>query len=246
MFPVLQIAGLTIPSSGLIFLAGLWLALTVSEKYAGALASDSEHISNLTFYALIAALLGARLSYALQFPTAFINHPASLISLNPSLLDPAGAALAAILTAFIYGQRQKMALSQTLDALTPGFAILFISISVSQWASGNAFGLPVDLPWSVNLWGALRHPSQIYVTLAAILIAYVVIIRMIPQKRWAGQLFLSFLILVSFSRIYLDTFRGDAIPLFLGLRSSQLMAWGVLAISLWLYIRNLQNLPKKA
>ena len=235
MFPVLQIAGLTVPSSGLIILAGLWLALTASEKYAEALASDSEKISNLTFYALIAALLGARLSYAFQFPNAFIDHPASLISLNPSLLDPVGAALAAILTASVYGQRNKLALKKTLDAITPGLAIMFIAISVSQWATGIAFGLPADLPWSIDLWGAMRHPSQLYVTLAAILIAYVIIFRMISQKRWAGQLFFSFVILASFARIYLDAFRGDATPLLFGLRSSQLIAWGMLAFSFWIY-----------
>jgi len=57
-----------------------------------------------------------------------------------------------------------------LDALTPGLAAVMIAIGLAHIASGDAFGSPADLPWAIQLWGARRHPTQIYETLAAALI----------------------------------------------------------------------------
>ena len=34
--------------------------------------------------------------------------------------------------------------------------------------SGEAFGAPTSLPWGVPLFGAVRHPTQIYLALAAL------------------------------------------------------------------------------
>ena len=245
MFPVLQIGSLSIQSSGLIILAGIWLALTLSERVAPQLKMDQEVISNLIFYSLIAALLGARLSYAFRFPAAFIEHPASLISFNPGLLDPWGAALAALLVALIYGQRRKLDLWKTLDALTPAFAMLVLALALSQMASGVAYGLPTDLPWAIDLWGASRHPTQIYLTLTAALILYLLVICLLPLKQAPGRLFLAFLALTAFSRVFLDAFRGDPAPLLLGLRASQVLAWLLLALSLALLSSAQDKNPQK-
>ncbi len=241
MLPILQIGPLSIQTSGLVLLIGLWIGLGLSERYAKSFGSDPEEISNLAFSSLIAAILGARLSYALRFPNAFTESPASLLSLNPGLLDPWGALVGALLIALIYGQRKELSLWRSLDSLTPGFATFAIAIAISQLASGEAYGVSTDLPWAINLWGAMRHPSQVYATLAAAAILYYLLTQKASRKLPPGNFFIEFIALSAGSRLFLEAFRGDSTLLPNGWRVVQVLAWLLLAASLyWL------NRPKKA
>lgn len=246
MFPVMQLGGLSIQTSGLILLAGLWVALSVVERYAPRLGADTEEISNLSFYSLIGAILGARLVYVLRFPATFSEHPVNVFSLNPGLLDPAGALVAALLVALIYGQRRQLDLLTTLDALMPGFAVLALTLSLSQLASGSSFGLPSELPWAIELWGASRHPTQIYSVLAFAGLLWLLVSRLIPAKRHKGSLFLMVAALSAIIRIFVDGLRGDEVALLFGLRSTQMAAWLVLAACLWLLLRMQPRSEEKA
>ena len=241
MLPILQIGPLSLQTSGLVLLIGMWLGLSLSERYAKSFGSDPEEISNLAFYSLMAALLGARMSYALRFPSAFSESPASLLSLNPGLLDPWGAVAGAVLIALVYGQRKGLSLGLSLDALTPAFATLAVAATLSNLASGQGYGLPSDLPWSIDLWGASRHPSQIYEALAAIVILANLLLKRTTIKRAAGTFFLEFLALSAGSRLFFEAFRGDGVLLPNGWRTAQLLAWFLLAGSLYF----LQQLEKK-
>jgi phosphatidylglycerol:prolipoprotein diacylglycerol transferase len=241
MLPILQIGPLSVQTSGLVLLIGLWIGLGLSERYAKGFGSDPEEMSNLAFYSLLGAIVGARLSYAVRFPNAFTESPASLISLNPGLLDPWGAVVSALLIGLIYGQRKELSFWQTLDSLTPGFATLAIAAAISQLASGEAYGLSTDLPWAIDLWGAMRHPSQIYATLAAAAILYYMLTQRTGRKLPPGNFFIEFIALSAGSRLFLEAFRGDSALLPNGWRIVQLLAWLGLAASLyWL------NRPKKA
>ena len=246
MFPVFQVGPLSIQSNGLILLAGLWLALTLVERYAHLLGAEAEDLSNLTFYSVLGAILGSRIFYVLRFPSTFAEHPSNLFSLNPGLLDPVGGLLAAILVAVIFGQRKKLELLTTLDALTPGLAMMSGAMALSQLATGSAYGLPTSLPWAIDLWGASRHPSQIYSLLATGLIFYLIVRKLMTTKPPAGQLFLSFTALSALARLFLDAFRGDQLALLLGMRSSQLAAWVVLAASLFFIYRRLPEVGENA
>lgn len=242
MLPILQIGPLSLQTSGLVLLIGMWVGLSLSERFSKSLGSHPEEISNLAFYSLLAALLGARLSYALRFPSAFSESPASLLSLNPGLLDPWGAIAGAILIALVYGQRKGLLLGPSLDALTPAFATLAVAVTLSNLASGQGYGLPTDLPWSIDLWGASRHPSQIYEAIGATTIIVFLLLQRTQVKRAAGTFFLEFLALGAGSRLFFEAFRGDGVLLPNGWRTSQLLAWLALAASLYF----LQRLNEKA
>jgi len=236
MLPILQIGPLAIQTPGLILLLGLWLALNLSERAAARLGINPNLIYNLTFAALIGGLLGARLGYALRYPEAFAASPASLLSPNPGLLDVWGGVAGGGLLGLIYGQRKGMRLQPTLDALTPGLALLSAALGLANLASGAAFGAPTSLPWGIALWGAARHPSQIYAILAAALILAALrpggkLFRRLGEIA-PGLIFWTFSALSALSRLILEAWRGDSVLVFGGLRQAQLVAWLVLALSL--------------
>lgn len=234
MFPILQLGPLAIQVPGLVLLAGIWFGLSLAERYARKHRIDPEALYNLIFTALVAGVVSARLVYAARFPAAFAASPRSLISLNPGLLDLWGGAAGAFIAALIYGQRKALPLLPLLDALTPFFAVFTLAIGLSNLASGSAFGAPSDLPWAIDIWGARRHPSQIYASLAAA----AVLILLWPGRKFltalnSGAYFSLFFTATATCRLFLETFRGDSLLLAGGIRMVQVLAWTAAAIGLW-------------
>lgn len=236
MFPVLQVGPLAIQTAGLILIAGIWLGLNLAERHAHRYDLAAESLDNLVLISLIGGILGARLGYVIRYPSIFFESPFSILSLNPGLLDLwTGLAVAAI-AAFIFGQRKQMPFWATLDALTPGIAVAAVALGVSHLASGAAFGMPADVPWAISLWGANRHPSQVYEILAASLILVLfwpgkgpVFTRLSPTP---GIYFLSFIASSALARLFLEAFRGDSRLILAGIRQPQVVAWLALAATL--------------
>ncbi len=232
MLPVLKIGPLAIQTHGLILLLGLWFGLLISEKLARIEQKvDPNSIYNLALTSLISGIIGARLFYAAQSPEIFLQQPLSLFSLNSTMLDLLGGVVTAGIVSLIFAQRQKLPLWPTLDALTPLFCVMAIAIGLAHFASGDAFGTPARLPWSIYLWGEFRHPTQLYETLLALIISFLVW----PRNRKdavPGFRFLVFVVLHAFGRIFLETFRGDSTMIFGSLREAQVIAWVALAVSL--------------
>jgi phosphatidylglycerol:prolipoprotein diacylglycerol transferase len=104
---------------------------------------------------------------------------------------------------------------------------------VAHIASGEAFGAETTLPWSINLWGANRHPTQFYELIAAIMILGMLgVWSKTPEEAPAGRLFLIFVALTAGSRLFLEAFRGDSLIILGGLRSTQIIVWLILAATL--------------
>lgn len=216
------------PRHFLLIVAALWIGLTLAEKRSERHGVSKEQLNNLTFNSLIAYVVGGRLFFALSNISAFSQSPLSIFSPNPDLFDPIGGLVAAILVGFIYGQRQKLQLWGTLDALTPIFALLAIGLHLAHLAAGTAFGSPTTVPWGIDLWNATRHPTQIYELLASLLIFSLLWLRKSDSP--PGLLFLTFTALTAGARLFLEAFRGDSTLVFGEFRLAQIAAWAVLAI----------------
>jgi prolipoprotein diacylglyceryl transferase len=241
MMPILQIGPLALQLPGLVILVGLWLGLSLSERYASVYDIDSNNLYNLVLVTLISGVIGARVTYILRYPTAFSHSPLSIISINPGLLDLSGGIAFAFIATIIYLQRAKMPFWSTLDSLVPMLALINISLAGANLASGDGFGAPADLPWSIYLFGELRHPTQVY----EMLLAGFVLILMLPGSghiakgieriNASGLQFIVFLILSSLIRIFTEAFHADSKIIVLGLRRAQIGAWLILAMSLIIF-----------
>lgn len=233
MLPILNIGPLAIQLPGLILLVSIWLGLSIAEKGSLRRGIHPDQLYMLVMISVGAGLLGARLSFVLQNPQAFLSDPWSIVSPNPGLLDPIGGAAAGFLGALVYGQRKGMPLWSTLDALSPLWAAVALALPLANLSSGAGFGSPADLPWAIDLWGAKRHPTQVYEALAAggILIHLMTskALRSLP----GGVVFWYFVVLTASARLVLEFFRGDSVTLAGGLRLPQVLAWLVLFIALW-------------
>jgi phosphatidylglycerol---prolipoprotein diacylglyceryl transferase len=215
------------PRHIILLLLATWIGINLAEKRTERHGVSKDHLNNITYYGLIAFVIGGRLSFVLQNMPAFIKSPLGMISINPDIFDPLGAMAAVLITSVVYGQRHKLLLWNTLDALTPYFSILSIGIGLSHLAAGTNFGMETDVVWGINLWNATRHPTQIYETVAALLIFGLVWFQ--KQKR-PGILFLTCAVLTAAAQLFIQAFRGDSTMIFNGLRQGQIIAWAVLAV----------------
>lgn len=221
---------------GLVVILGLWVGLTLAERLSPAFKTNPNVFYNLVFTVMISGVVGARIIYVARYLEIFLGTPLNLFSLNPGLIDPIGGVGVGIIAALIYTNRNNMSLWLTLAAFTPLLAVLMIAISLSQLASGDAFGIETSLPWGIELWGAKRHPTQIYYTLAGLATLFFIWPRHAIEattEKETGKTFLIFLALSAAARLFLDAFRADSNLILFGIRTSQVISWIVLALSLW-------------
>ena len=214
------------PRDLILIILAAWLGLTLSERRATRHRVNLDSLSNLLLVGVSGFILGGRILYALENLASFAQSPASIFSLNTSLFDPWGGLAIAALAALAYGQRIHLPFWSSLDALTPFFAALAIGIACSHLAAGTAFGKETNVPWAINQWGALRHPTQIYEIIASILILALVLIQ--KPNPTAGYEFLLLVALTSASRLFIEGFRGDSTLILGGLRAAQITAWLIL------------------
>ena len=219
------------PRHLILLVAALWIGLTLAEKRTARHGISKDALNNIVFYSVIGYIIGGRILFAVANLSAFTQSPLSLFSVNVDLFDPLGALVVALLVGFVYGQRQKLRLWGTLDALTPFFATLAAGLSLSHLAAGTAFGSPTTAPWGIDLWNATRHPSQIYELFASLAVFSLLWFQKSDSR--PGILFLAFAALAAGSRLFLEAFRGDSALVFGEFRLAQIWAWIALAIALF-------------
>ena len=246
MLPVIQIGPVAIQFPGLILLTGLWFGLEVIDRHN----FTGKKIVTLVTIGMIAGIIGARLVYAAQNPKVFEGEPFGLLTLSSQLMSLPGGIVAAVIAGVAYAQREKLSAWVALDAVSVFLAVMLVSIHFANFASGDSYGTPSNLPWAVTLWGAQRHPVQLYEGLAAILI--LLLVWPGTKTGWSQWLLLRpgarlwvYIALTSLSRLFLEFFRMEKLTFSNGFSLIQCAAWILLALSLW-NLNRLYPLPQLA
>lgn len=234
MMPILQVGPLAIPVAPLTLLVGVWVALWAAEKEALRLGLDAERLNTLALVGLAAGIVGARLAYVARFPAVYAADPMSVFSPNPVTLSATEGVVTGLIAMAVYGAWRALPLRPTLDAFAPALIVMALALALANLASGDAFGAPARLPWSIFLWEDYRHPTQAYALIAALLTlgAWWFSRRALAP----GVGFLITLALLAAAAIFVEAFRGDS-WLISGWRVMQLAGLAILALCLLLIPR---------
>ena len=218
------------PRDLILLVAAGWVGIALSDHRARRLIGSDKALDGLIAVSGFAFLLGGRVIFLAAHLQAFLASPASVFSLNTSLFDAWGGLLCSAIAGAVTIQRRRLPGWETLDSLAPFFACLAIGLSLSHLASGAAFGSETSVPWATYLWGASRHPTQIYELIAGAVTLGIIWFG--PGSSRPGTLFLRWVALAAASRLLIEGFRGDSALVLGGLRVAQIVAWVVLATAL--------------
>lgn len=209
MFPTVSIGPLVLPTAGVVYIIGAWIALSIVERSAKALKLNAEATYGLAAIVLAAGLIGARLSFVVLHWSAYQDNLTGIVWPLNSGFDFFGGLVIALLAGFFYGRAKQLPLWATLDALTPGLLMGLIVISLADFLGGPGYGTETNLAIGYNLFGIRRHAVQFYEIIVALL-ALFAWWQGYKRRQYEGQLFLLAMAVYAGGRLFVDAFRANS------------------------------------
>ena len=208
----------------------LVLAIYLGTRAAQKQGLPVETALNMTFFGLIALILGARLYAVFENPSFYVAHPLRLIKLWEGSLATYGGVIGGVLGCLAYLRLKRQPVFAFLDTYAPyGFLGIAI-IRFGDFLNGTAFGKRTTLPWGVTFpqdsfaynyhrnhgWISADavaslpvHPTQLYCTGVCLAIFLFLIWKTRKGKRFQGEIFLLGGLVYSGARFLIDFARDD-------------------------------------
>ena len=197
---------------GIIIVAAMLVAAWVAARLAKREKRDPDHVWSALTWAIIPAIIGARLAFVLLPPQSlvsqgmdtawfiqnFFNLENGAIAIWSGGLNIFGAVLGGFLGAYIYMRRNKLELGPWLDITA---VALPVGQAIGRWANfvnQELYGIPTNLPWGITINSAHRvepykslvdypvtqgfHPLFLYESLWSLL-AFIVLLNIYSRYR---------------------------------------------------------------
>lgn len=197
-------------------------------------------------YCLIFGIIGARIYYILFNLEYYFFNPLQMFNLRSGGLAIYGGIILGLIVIIIRCKKNNIAIYDFLDYIIPFVAI---AQSIGRW--GNFFNIEaygVATTWWLRMGietisGYKEvHPVFLY---ESIFTLFLFIILRIKQKnrKFEGEIVLTYLIMYTFVRFFLENLRTDSL-MFFSVRISSLVSIIIFVISLILYLKKFFNCRK--
>jgi phosphatidylglycerol:prolipoprotein diacylglycerol transferase len=151
---------------GIAFIAASWL---LSKEFKRRHMGENAAI-NITFIALIAGVIGAKLLYIIEEWGSISSMPSGKLFSTEGIFSPAGLTwygglILATLLIYLYTRAKKIPFLRVADATAPGLAIGYGIARIGCHLSGDGdYGVPVSefaswVPWGTNYSKGTLPPS---------------------------------------------------------------------------------------
>jgi phosphatidylglycerol:prolipoprotein diacylglycerol transferase len=212
-----SIGPITIHTYGVMVAIGFLLGIGLALRQARKEGIPSEKISDLSFYLLLAAVIGSRIFYILLNPGPYIKNPVAILKIWEGGLVFYGGLIFAVITGVIYIKKHNLSLWQIADIFAPSIAVGHAIGRLGCFFAGCCHGRPADLPWAVTFTdphslaplGMALHPTQLYEA-GGEFINFLILLLLRKRQTFRGEVFWSYVILYSILRFFVEFFRGDA------------------------------------
>jgi phosphatidylglycerol:prolipoprotein diacylglycerol transferase len=200
----------------LAFLSALWM----TGKLARRAGLDYDAVLNLGIYCALAAIIGAKLMMFLVDIPYYTQHPGEILSLSTLQAGGVfyGGLIGALITAFVYMRRKRLAPMPTADVFAPGIALGHGIGRLGCFSAGCCWGVPTHLPWAVTFTnpeanrlvgvplGIPMHPTQLYEAFAEFVI-FLILYRAVRRPHQQGAIISLYLMLYSAVRFAVEFVR---------------------------------------
>lgn len=240
-----QLGPISIYWYGVIIATGLFLGLYLATKEADRLGLKKDLIVDLIVFATPIAILFARIYYVIFEWEMYQGGPWwKLIAVWEGGIAIHGALIGAVLTAIVYARIKKVSFWQLADIIAPS---LILGQAIGRWGNfmnQEAHGGPMSEAAYENFHqylpdfimnqmcidGIMYYPTFLYESLWNILI-FIILILLRKYNPLRGNIFLSYVILYSIGRFFIEGLRTDS--LYFGpIRQAQLFSITLIVIAI--------------
>jgi phosphatidylglycerol---prolipoprotein diacylglyceryl transferase len=125
-----------------------------------------KEVDTLTFYMIIAAILGARLGHLLFYdPHLILENPINLIATWKGGMASHGGAIGILIALYFFARKTQVPYLWIVDRLVIVSALTGGLIRLGNLMNSEMIGQPTDVPWAF-VFSAVddipRHPAQLY------------------------------------------------------------------------------------
>jgi len=231
----IHISFLYIRFYALILMTGMAVGAWLTARRAREHGLDDNHVWNGLMWAIIPAIIGARLYHVLTpTPSAiapdgspltvayYFSHPLEILAIWNGGLGIYGGILGGAVGAYLYARRHNLSIARWMDMASPGVAL---GQAIGRWANfvnNELYGAPTNLPWGIQIPPKMRvhpyeqyttfHPLFLYESLWNLLtcIALIAVERRYGERLRDGDLTLLYLMSYATIRFLLDFLRLDS------------------------------------
>ena len=227
------IFGIDIMWYGILMATGMILGVLLALKEAKRVGIDEDDVLNLALIAIPSGLLGARLYYVIFNWSYYSQNVSEILNFRGGGMAIHGALIGGILAGFIYTKTKGINFFKMADAVMLGIPL---AQAIGRWGNyinGEAHGGPTDLPWGIMVDGMKVHPTFLYESIWDLGI-FIFLWLFRKNKKYEGQLAITYIILYSIGRFFIEGLRTDS--LMIGpLRMAQVISLVAIIICLLLH-----------
>lgn len=257
----LSLGPITIYWYGVIIATGIFIGLYLAMKEAERVGMKKDIPMDLLIWAAPIAILFARIYYVTFEWERYRGEPLwKLIAVWEGGIAIHGALIGAILTAIVFSRVRNISFWKLADIAAPS---IILGQAIGRWGNfmnQEAHGGPVSEAFYENFMqylpdfivkqmcidGVLYHPTFLYESVWNILV-FVGLIVLRKYNPLRGEVFLSYLMLYSVGRFFIEGMRTDSLMLFGIVRQAQLLSVVLIIVALFLiiYRRKVMNVKER-
>ena len=226
--------------------AGIYLAMWAAKKTG----QNPDDYFDLAMFAIVAALICARLYYVVFSWDYYRENPAEILNFRGGGLAIYGGVIGGVLTCFVFGKKKKMNYAQLMDTACLGLVLGQIIGRWGNFFNREAFGgytdglLAMELPLDAVRIGEVTeemmthsviregityiqvHPTFLYESLWNLgVLAVLLFMTVKGTKKFHGETVLFYLLFYGLGRLWIEGLRTDQLLLpMIGLPVSQVLS----------------------
>lgn len=235
-----EIFGLSIRWYGIFIATAVFLGTVIALKQSKITGIKEDDLLDLLLYAIPISIIGARLYYVIFSWDLYRDNPIEALNFRSGGLAIHGVLIGAVLTTIIFTKRRKISFWKLVDTAAPS---LILGQAIGRWGNyvnQEAHGYATDLPWGIMVDGVKVHPTFLYESIWNFGVFIFLMWYSRKKDHVEGAVFLWYLILYSFVRIFIEQLRTDSL-MFGPIRVAQLISVIIIGVARIFYLKRNQK-----
>lgn len=238
-----KILGLEIYWYAIFIVFAMILAILIFKKRDGLYNICFNDILDLSLYVIPISIICARLYYIVFNLEYYLQNPNDILNIRNGGLAIYGGIIGGAITCFIFCIKRKINILDLFDYVVPA---IVLGQAIGRWGNFvnvEAYGVETRSVFRMGIMelGTYKevHPTFLYESLMCIVI-FIVLLFMKNRRKFKGQIAITYLMLYSLERTFVEGLRIDSLMLG-NVRISQILSIIIFVVSLIIYIIKLKS-----